>query len=488
MIQIQQLTGGYDGKPVVKDLSFSIEKGKITGIIGPNGSGKTTLMKMINGMLSPQSGEILIKGIPVSSYSAKDLARIIAVLPQHAESSFDFTVREVVALGRYPFYKGLLKQSSPKDEEMVQRSMEFTGVQHFAEKSIQSLSGGERQRVLLAKALAQEPEILLLDEPTNHLDLSYQMKLMDLLKDWVQGCQLTVVAILHDLNIASLYCDQVLLLDGGKEKAIGKPGDIMDSNLLEGVYDTKLSRQEHPQKPKPLIALVPAEREEQKKIEDIKLQASNESMVFRSPYFLKTMSSALIGGGFGWANTFVNRHVDRNYNCDDAHSEYEAYLRSLPVNPNETVGMMTAARLEDAGVVSIEKEGIKLLAAATSGTSNAVDAAQSWQRKAGSVAVGTINIWLFLEGQLTDEAFVQAMMTATEAKASALRDYEIKDPISGTMATGTSTDSLCIASTQQGKRMSYAGTITPMGKAIGHAVYQTVGKAIENYRKRMPRS
>lgn len=277
------------------DLSFSVEKGKITGIIGPNGSGKTTLMKMINGMLPFQSGEVLIKDKPISSYSAKELARIIAVLPQHAESSFDFTVREVVALGRYPFYKGLLKHSTPHDDEVVQNSMEFTGVEEFADKSIQLLSGGERQRVLLAKALAQEPEILLLDEPTNHLDLAYQMKLMDLLKDWVEGCQLTVVAILHDLNIASLYCDQVLLLDKGKMKAIGKPGDIMDSRMLQSVYKTNLSRQEHPKKAKPLIALVPRQEDERKDLSEIVLEATPETMIFRSPFSLKTMSSALIG-------------------------------------------------------------------------------------------------------------------------------------------------------------------------------------------------
>ncbi|SDM99896.1 iron complex transport system ATP-binding protein [Fictibacillus solisalsi] len=485
MINVQQLSGGYDGKKVVDDLSFSVEKGKITGIIGPNGSGKTTLMKMINGMLPFQSGEVLIKGKPISSYSAKELARMIAVLPQHAESSFDFTVREAVALGRYPFYKGLLKHSTPRDDEVVQNSMEFTGVEEFADKSIQLLSGGERQRVLLAKALAQEPKILLLDEPTNHLDLAYQMKLMDLLKDWVEGCQLTVVAILHDLNIASLYCDQVLLLDKGKMKAIGKPGDIMDSRMLQSVYKTNLSRQEHPQKAKPLIALVPRHQDERKDLSEIVLEATPETMIFRSPFSLKTMSSAVIGGGYQWANTFVNRHVDKNYNVNDAQKEFEDYLSSLSINPNDTVGMMTAARLQDAGMVSVDEKGVKLLVASTVGTGNAVDAGRSWERKDQPMPIGTINIWIFMEGRLSDEAFVQAMMTATEAKAGALRDYGIKDPVTGTPATGTSTDSVCIASTQNGKEMRYAGTITPAGKAIGKAVYQTVGIAIKNYRKRM---
>jgi iron complex transport system ATP-binding protein len=136
-------------------------------------------------------------------------------------------------------------------------------------------------------------------------------------------------------------------------------------------------------------------------------------------------------------------------------------------------------------MVSVEEKGIKLLVASTVGTSNAVDAGRSWEREDQPMPIGTINIWIFMEGRLTDEAFVQAMMTATEAKAGALRDYGIKDPVTGTSATGTSTDSICIAATQNGEEMRYAGTITPAGKAIGKAVYQTIGTAIENYRKRM---
>ncbi|GGB62726.1 heme ABC transporter ATP-binding protein [Fictibacillus barbaricus] len=485
MISAVKVNAGYEGKKVLNDISLSISKGKMTGIIGPNGSGKTTLMKVLNGTHPMNGGEVLIKGKRLQDYSAKELARVIAVLPQHAESSFDFTVREVVELGRYPFYKGLLKAASAYDEQVVNEAMELTGVQGFAHKNINQLSGGEQQRVMLAKALAQEPEILLLDEPTNHLDLSYQMKLMDLLKKWIFSKELTVVAILHDLNIASLYCDEIILLDEGSVKADGQPRAIMNQDLLQDVYDTNLTRQEHPSTPSPLIAPVPEMDAQEKTIQSIELTASKELMVFSSPFPLKTLSSALIGGGFQWASTFVNRHVDKNYYIDDAHNEYKDYLQQRQFDPHDTIGMMTAARLEDAGVVSIQEKDFSLLIAATAGTGNAVDAAQSWIRKEEDVTIGTINIWIFIESKLTDEAFVQAMMTATEAKSSALREHEVLDPVTKTMATGTSTDSLCIASTQSGTHTMYAGTITLLGKAIGKGVYEAIGQAIENYRKRM---
>ncbi|KZE64291.1 hypothetical protein AWM68_14475 [Fictibacillus phosphorivorans] len=484
MISVVNVSAGYEGKKVLNDLSLSLSKGKMTGIIGPNGSGKTTLMKVLNGTHPLDKGEVLIKGKRLQNYTAKELAKVMAVLPQHAGSSFDFTVQEVVELGRYPFYKGLLKVASAHDEQVVKEAIELTGVQDFVHKSINQLSGGEQQRVMLAKALAQEPEILLLDEPTNHLDLSYQIKLMDLLKKWVYTRKLTVVAILHDLNIASLYCDEVILLDDGIVKANGHPRAIMNKELLQEVYYTPLTRRDHPEAPSPIIAPVPEMKTQEKSIQKLELTATKELMVFSSPFPLKTLSSALIGGGFQWASTFVNRHVDKNYYIDDAHNEYRNYLKEKQFNPHDTIGMMTAARLGDASVVSIQKEDFALLIAVTVGTGNAVDAAQSWIRKE-EATVGTINIWIFIEGVLTDEAFVQAMMTATEAKTSALSTYNVLDPLSKTVATGTSTDSICIGSTQSGTHMRYAGTITPVGKAIGKGVFEAIGQAIENYRKRM---
>ena len=170
MLEIQQLYGGYRNEDVLTNISIQVKKGELFGIIGPNGSGKTTLMKMISGVQPFREGNILIKGESLKEYSAKQLAKVIAVLSQHSSESFSYTVKETVSLGRYAHQKGFFKEWSQKDEEIVEEVMNWTGVLTLQDQPIQLLSGGERQRAFLAQALAQEPEILLLDEPTNHLD------------------------------------------------------------------------------------------------------------------------------------------------------------------------------------------------------------------------------------------------------------------------------------------------------------------------------
>ena len=164
------------------------------GILGPNGSGKTTLLQMMSGILPYHSGEIKLKEKRLQDYRVKELARVIAVLPQHSTQAFSYTVKETVSLGRYAHQKGFLQSWSIEDEEIVQKVMEQTGVTQFQHIPFEQLSGGERQRVLLAQALAQEPEILFLDEPTNHLDLSYQKELLDLMKRWTKEKDLTVIS------------------------------------------------------------------------------------------------------------------------------------------------------------------------------------------------------------------------------------------------------------------------------------------------------
>ena len=207
-----ELSGGYPNKAVLDSVSFQVNKGEFFGILGPNGSGKTTLLSMLSGILPYQNGSIQIKGRDVKEYTAKELARVIAVLPQHSSFAFSYTVKEAISLGRYAHQKGWFHTWSEEDEVIVQKVMEQTGVTNFSEYHFEELSGGERQRVLLAQALAQEPEILFLDEPTNHLDLSYQKGLLDLMKKMAIEQQLTVISIFHDLNLASLYCDRLLLL------------------------------------------------------------------------------------------------------------------------------------------------------------------------------------------------------------------------------------------------------------------------------------
>lgn len=182
MLQIKNIAGGYQRRNIIENLSFIVEKGEMFGILGPNGSGKTTLLKMIGGLIPVRSGTIELEGKPLQAYSAKQLARKIASLPQNNTQMFDYTVWETVALGRYPFQRGFLKRLTYEDEQVIQQVMEFTNVTKLKHLSIKHLSGGEKQRVFLAQALAQNPSLLLLDEPTNHLDITYQKMLLDQLK------------------------------------------------------------------------------------------------------------------------------------------------------------------------------------------------------------------------------------------------------------------------------------------------------------------
>jgi iron complex transport system ATP-binding protein len=486
ILSIEQLYGGYGNETVLSDVSLNIHKGELFGILGPNGSGKTTLLKMISGVLPFNSGTILLKGQLIQSYSPKQLAKVIAVLSQHTTEAFSYTVKETVSLGRYAHQKGFFKEWSDKDEEMVQKVMNWTGITTFQDQPIQLLSGGERQRVFLAQALAQEPEILLLDEPTNHLDLSYQKELLDLLKRWTREQGLTVVSIFHDLNLAGLYCDRLLLLEKGKINRYDSPNEVLKQETIQAVYKTKVLKHPHPKVPAPQMVLLPEidsfEWGEEKVTESC-LTVHDEFIILKSPTPLRTMSSGVIGSGTGWHHTFVNRHVDRNYNCSNHREEMAAFLRREGLEPSETVGMMTAVHTRDVVYRFYEESDFSLLVVVTAGVGNAVDVAKSYEHSY-PVRPGTINTWVFINGELTEEAFIQSIMTATEAKVKVLHDREVRDANTGTLATGTSTDSIMIAATQKGESLEFAGTITPLGKLIGKGIYECTIDAIEKSSKR----
>lgn len=487
LLRIADVSGGYSAENVLKQISFDVKKGELFGVLGPNGSGKTTLLKMISGVMPFIQGKIAIKGKGVNEYTAKELAKTIAVLPQHSAQAFSYTVKETVSLGRYAHQRGWLQSWSAKDEETVEKAMALTGVTAFGSNPLDELSGGERQRVFLAQALAQEPEILLLDEPTNHLDLSFQKELLDRLKQWSEERQLTVVSIFHDLNLAGLFCDRLLLLEKGKINRIGTPNEVLQEERIESVYQTRIEKLAHPAVPKPQMVLLPEETaltSENITIQEQHLSVTGEFIQLRAPILLKTLSSGVTGSGFGWHHTFVNRHVDRNYDCSDPVSEMKEYLIAHEFTPEETVGMMTAVNVQDAAYRFYEEDGISILIVVTAGSGNAVDAA-STKRTSYKHTPGTINSWVFVNGQLSEAAFVQSMITATEAKVKALFDLKIKDPHTGTIATGTSTDSLLIASSQRGPSIQYAGTITPLGNLISKGIYECTTKSLENYQNRI---
>lgn len=484
MLQVNELSGGYGSGLIVRGVSFSVKQGELFGILGPNGSGKTTLLNMVSGLTKPESGAIFVKEKPIEFYAPKELARVMAVLPQMTSSQFAYTVKETVSLGRYAHQTGFFKSWTDEDEMAVQEAMKQTGTFLFAEKPLSALSGGERQRVFLAQALAQEPEILLLDEPTNHLDLSYQKELLDLLKKMTAD-GLTVISIFHDLNLSSLYCDRLLLMDEGRIHTIGSPADIMIEQHIYDVYGTDVQKQPHPEVPKPQMSLLPETSvQEDIDIGEHLLEQRDDYLAIRPPAPLKSLSSGVIGAGWGWRSAFVNRHVDQNYNMDNFEEEAAAYFREIGFDLHETVGMMTAVKMEDAAWRKETQEDVSVFVVATAGVGNAVDVTQprrSWKEK---LTPGTINIWVFVNGKLSEEAFVQGLMTATEAKVKALADAGVQDAETGTIATGTSTDSLLVAATQRGAYQQFAGSITPLGIAIGRAVYEAVTESLKKTARR----
>lgn len=480
MIDVVCASGGYFNKPILQDISFQVKKSEFFGIIGPNGSGKTTLLKMVSHILPVRSGDIKLAGKSITSYTTKDFARLMAVLPQHVAQTFSYTVRETVSLGRYAHQLGWLHSFTEDDARIVENVMVQTGIQHYQDVPLDNLSGGERQRVFLAQALAQDPEILLLDEPTNHLDLAYQKELLDVLKSWTSEKGITVVSIFHDLNLAGLYCDRLLLLDKGKMVVCGAPDEVLKQEIIQNVYDTAIEKYPHPKVPKPQMMLVPKQNEmNQQHIHQDLLRVSHDMITLHAPTPLRTMSSGVTGSGVGWYRDFVNRHVGKDYKCDDHKQEMAGYLKRNGFNPHETVGMMTAVNLDDYSSQFLEGLGFSLFVVVTAGAGNAVDASVG-EKHGFSPSPGTINIWMFVNAELTEEAFIQCIMTATEVKAKALQVLHVMDEETHTIATGTSTDSMLIAATQNGTLLPFGGTITPLGSLVGKGVFACTKEALQN--------
>jgi iron complex transport system ATP-binding protein len=237
---VKGLTKAFQqGDPVLYRLDLSIDSGEIFGIIGPNGSGKTTLLRLIAGYLKPEGGAIWIKGEPQKSYARRRLARIVAFVPQESHVAFSFSVMEVVLQGRYP-YLGRLGFESDEDLDVVRWAMEITDTFEFRDRVVGDLSGGERQRVVIARALAQEPEILLLDEPTSFLDIKHQVKIHELLRRLNREQGVTVISVLHDLTMASTYFDRLCLLHEAGVQRIGTPAEVIQYPLIREVYDTEV--------------------------------------------------------------------------------------------------------------------------------------------------------------------------------------------------------------------------------------------------------
>lgn len=258
MLKVKGLTCGYDRRFLLRDISFKVKKGEFLGIIGPNGSGKTTLLRAITKVLRPEKGEIILDEKDINHYGFKELAQKIAVVSQYVNSfGLNLTVREYVFLGRIPFRSRFQMLETKQDKEIINQSLAITGILNLAQRPIVEMSGGERQCVIIARALAQEPQLLLLDEPTTHLDIGHQVKILDLIKRLNKERHLTVIIILHDLNLASEYCERLLLLKDGRIYRIGSPEEVLTYSIIEEVYGTLVVVEKSPVSSKPLICLVP---------------------------------------------------------------------------------------------------------------------------------------------------------------------------------------------------------------------------------------
>lgn len=207
------------------------------------------------------------------------------------------------------------------------------------------------------------------------------------------------------------------------------------------------------------------------------LTIDSEYISLNSPIRLRTLSSAVVGAGLGWHRSFINRHVDKDYAIEDHIQDMQAYIKAINYNVDETVGMMTAVKLKNVAHRFYKGTNFSLFIVVTAGVGNAVDCTRK-QTFFQSDSIGTINTWIFVNGKLTDEALIQAITTATEAKTKAMYDLQIKDPNSHTIATGTSTDSILVAATQEGEFLPYAGTATNLGKLIGYSIYTETKRAI----------
>jgi iron complex transport system ATP-binding protein len=239
LIVCEQVSFAYGTIEALKNLSFAVAEGEIFGLLGPNGSGKSTVVRLLSRVLEPHGGQIRLASRDLGLYSREELARQVAVVPQETVIELPFSVLEVVLMGRSP-YLGRFGFERAVDLHIAHRAMEQTGVRDLATRAIHELSGGERQRVILARALAQEPRVLLLDEPTAFLDIKHQVEVYDLVKHLSRQQGLTVIAVLHDLNLAALYCDRLALLKAGRLFALGTPERTLSYSNIKAVYETEV--------------------------------------------------------------------------------------------------------------------------------------------------------------------------------------------------------------------------------------------------------
>lgn len=265
-LRVEHVAFGYADLPVLHDISFDVPEGDFLSLLGPNGSGKTTLLRLLDRILLPQRGTIILKEFPLHRFSRREIARTIAYVPQDTVWVFPFSVLEVVLMGRSP-YVGRSGFESQQDLHVAWEMMRLTHIEHLADKPITALSGGERQRVLIARALSQQPQILLLDEPNAHLDISHQLEIFQILREQNSRNRLTIISVSHDLNLAAAFSRRIMLLkpcDDGEGTtgatifSLGTPDEVLTESNIERVYRTPVLVDRHPRSTSLRISLLPS--------------------------------------------------------------------------------------------------------------------------------------------------------------------------------------------------------------------------------------
>ena len=255
-IAIHSLSYSYGNFNVLSKISFKVEQGIFFTVIGPNGSGKSTLMKILAGILKFKKGKISIAGKSIKKYSGRELARHVAYVPQTVSAEFPFTVEELVLLGRSP-HQGMLGINSEKDHLIADQAMEFTDTRSLSKKKIDRISGGERQRVFIARAVCQQPEIMLLDEPASALDLAHQVRLMDLLERLKNETGITIIMISHDINLAAMYSDAMILIKNGCVVKQGTAEEVIKPSILDDIFECSFLVDRNPAGNCPRISPIP---------------------------------------------------------------------------------------------------------------------------------------------------------------------------------------------------------------------------------------
>ncbi len=267
LLGARELSFAYAEAPALQDINLELRHGSLRALVGPNGSGKTTLLKLLARILEPTRGAVEWQGADIKQLPRRELARRIAYVPQDLNVAFGFTVREMVLLGRTP-YVGAFAGPSASDQRVVENVLALTGTEAFANRLITELSGGERQRVVIALALAQvtddaapgdKPAVLLLDEPTVHLDINHQLEILELLRRLNRERGLTVLATMHDLNLAALYFDELIILERGRIVASGSPASVLNVERIRRVFNADVQIASHPTRvDTPQIVLLPS--------------------------------------------------------------------------------------------------------------------------------------------------------------------------------------------------------------------------------------